>query len=64
MKNKQILLLALFLVFTAFKADKPAITIFMIGDSTMADKDLTGGSRAGFIISPKPGAYRSATRRE
>lgn len=44
MKNKLILLLALFLVFTAFKADKPAITIFMIGDSTMADKDLTGGN--------------------
>ncbi|WP_288180115.1 rhamnogalacturonan acetylesterase, partial [Bacteroides sp. CAG:633] len=44
MKNKLILPLALFLVFTAFKADKPAITIFMIGDSTMADKDLTGGN--------------------
>ena len=44
MKNKLILLLALFLVFTAFKADKSAITIFMIGDSTMADKDLTGGN--------------------
>lgn len=29
---------------SAFKADKPVITIFMIGDSTMANKSLTGGN--------------------
>lgn len=44
MKNKLTLLLVLFLLLTAFKADKPVITIFMIGDSTMANKDLTGGN--------------------
>lgn len=42
MKHKLILLLGLFFLFSAFKADKPVITIFMIGDSTMADKNLTG----------------------
>lgn len=42
MKNKLLLLLIAFLVFSAFKADKPVVTIFMIGDSTMANKDLTG----------------------
>lgn len=44
MKHKLILLLGLFLLFSAFKSDKPVITIFMIGDSTMADKNLTGGN--------------------
>lgn len=44
MKHRLLLLLGLFLVLTAFTADKPVITIFMIGDSTMADKDLTGGN--------------------
>lgn len=42
MKHKLILLLGMFFLFSAFKADKPVITIFMIGDSTMADKNLTG----------------------
>ena len=44
MKNRLILCLGLFLMLTAFRADKPVITIFMIGDSTMADKNLTGGN--------------------
>lgn len=44
MKNKLTILLIVFLVFSAFKADKPTVTIFMIGDSTMADKKLTGGN--------------------
>lgn len=44
MKHKLILLLGLFFLFSAFKADKPVITVFMIGDSTMADKSLTGGN--------------------
>lgn len=44
MKNKLTLLLIVFLVFSAFKSDKPVVTIFMIGDSTMANKDLTGGN--------------------
>ena len=42
MKNKLILCLGLFLMLTAFTADKPVITIFMIGDSTMANKNMTG----------------------
>ncbi len=44
MKHTLTLLLVLFFLFSAFKSDKPVITIFMIGDSTMADKDLTGGN--------------------
>ena len=44
MKNRLILCIGLFLVLTAFRADKPVITVFMIGDSTMADKNLTGGN--------------------
>lgn len=44
MKNKLILLLAAFFLCSAFKADKPLITIFMIGDSTMANKSLVGGN--------------------
>ncbi len=30
--------------FSAFRADKPVITIFMIGDSTMANKKIDGGN--------------------
>lgn len=45
MKNYKFFLLILCsLFFTAFKSDKPQITIFMIGDSTMANKVLTGGN--------------------
>ena len=44
MKNKLILLLAAFFLCSAFTADKPVITIFMIGDSTMANKSLAGGN--------------------
>lgn len=44
MKNKLVLLLSLFFLFSAFKADKPVLTIFMIGDSTMANKNITGGN--------------------
>ncbi len=44
MKNKLILLLVSFLMLTAFRADQPVITIFMIGDSTMANKPITGGN--------------------
>lgn len=34
----------MFLLLTAFKADQHKTTIFMIGDSTMANKVLTGGN--------------------
>lgn len=44
MKNKLFLLLVAFFLFSAFKADKPIVTIFMIGDSTMSNKSLTGGN--------------------
>ena len=44
MKSKLILLLAAFFLCSAFKADKPVITIFMIGDSTMANKSLKNGN--------------------
>lgn len=44
MKHKLILLLSLFIVCSAFTSDNPKITIFMIGDSTMANKSLTGGN--------------------
>lgn len=51
MKNKKIrrgklagLLLAAFVLLSAFRADKPVVTIFMIGDSTMANKKLDGGN--------------------
>ncbi|MBP1613135.1 MAG: pectin esterase [Bacteroidetes bacterium] len=44
MKNKFALLIVTFFLFSAFKADKPVITIFMIGDSTMANKSLTGSN--------------------
>ncbi|MCD8260945.1 MAG: pectinesterase family protein, partial [Bacteroides sp.] len=42
--NKLILLLILFVLVTAFKTADPVITIFMIGDSTMANKSLKGGN--------------------
>lgn len=42
MKNKLTLLLIVFLLFSGFKTDNPVVTVFMIGDSTMANKDLTG----------------------
>lgn len=44
MKQKMILLAGLFLLLTAFKADKSLPTIYMIGDSTMANKVLDGGN--------------------
>ncbi|MCI1647199.1 MAG: pectinesterase family protein [Bacteroides sp.] len=45
MRQKLILLAGLFFLLSAFKADeKSTITIFMIGDSTMANKVLTGGN--------------------
>jgi len=44
MKNKFILLFFSLLLFASFKGDKSNITIFMIGDSTMANKSLTGGN--------------------
>ena len=44
MKHTFICLLGLLLVLSAFTAGKPKITIFMIGDSTMSDKSLTGGN--------------------
>ncbi len=44
MKSKLLLLLSLFCLLTAFRSDKSPITIFMIGDSTMANKNITGGN--------------------
>jgi len=45
MKAKNTLLSALlFLLLSAFRADKPVTTIFMIGDSTMANKSISGGN--------------------
>lgn len=44
MKKNIYLLAGLFLLLSAFKADKPIPTIFMIGDSTMANKVLDGGN--------------------
>lgn len=44
MKQKLVLLLGLFLLLSAFRADQPKLTIFMIGDSTMANKSITGGN--------------------
>ena len=44
MKNKLVALLSIFFLLSAFKADKPVLTIFMIGDSTMANKNITGGN--------------------
>lgn len=44
MKNRLLLLLIVFILFSAFRADKPVLTIFTIGDSTMANKNLYGGN--------------------
>lgn len=44
MKGKLTILLSFFFLFSAFRADNPIVTIFMIGDSTMANKDTTGGN--------------------
>lgn len=44
LKNRPVALLALFLLLSAFTADRPVFTIFMIGDSTMANKDTAGGN--------------------
>ena len=37
------LLVAAFILCSAFRVDKPVVTVFMIGDSTMANKKLDGG---------------------
>lgn len=44
MKNKLTLLLLALLCLSAFKPEQRGITIFMIGDSTMANKKLDGGN--------------------
>lgn len=43
MKNKLVLLLLAFFSLSAFKTDR-VITVFMIGDSTMANKTIEGGN--------------------
>lgn len=44
MKQKTVILFGLFLLLSAFRADQPKLTIFMIGDSTMANKSITSGN--------------------
>lgn len=44
MKNKLFVTLLALLLLSAFKAEDKVITVFMIGDSTMANKVLTGGN--------------------
>lgn len=45
MKHRILILLTASILLTAFKTDySPVTTIFMIGDSTMANKNLTGGN--------------------
>ena len=44
MKSKLLLFLSLFCLLTAFRSDRPVTTIFMIGDSTMANKSIIGGN--------------------
>ena len=44
MKQKCFLLFGLMCLLSAFKSDNSVPTIFMIGDSTMANKVLTGGN--------------------
>ena len=45
LRVKMVGLLAVALIlFSAFRADKPVITIFMIGDSTLANKKMDGGN--------------------
>lgn len=42
--NKLALLLISLILFSAFRAEKSVLTIFMIGDSTMANKSISGGN--------------------
>ena len=42
MKYRWTFFLALLLLFSSFEIEKPVVTIFMIGDSTMANKELAG----------------------
>ncbi|MBQ4446609.1 MAG: pectin esterase, partial [Prevotella sp.] len=56
MKKIQIILgaLAIMMIFCAFQQDKK-VTVFMIGDSTMANKDTTGGKQErgwGMVLQP------------
>lgn len=44
MKIKMLMAFVALLLFSAFTADR-TITIFMIGDSTMANKSLEGGNQ-------------------
>ncbi|WP_298074512.1 pectinesterase family protein [uncultured Bacteroides sp.] len=44
MKTRLIILLGLLLMFSAFTSERQVITIFTIGDSTMANKSLEGGN--------------------
>ena len=44
MKKTIIPLFLLIMLFTAFTTERP-LKIFMIGDSTMANKDTTGGKQ-------------------
>ena len=44
MKTKFVFIISLFLLLTAFTSEKQVITIFTIGDSTMANKKLDGGN--------------------
>lgn len=44
MKTRLIILLGLLLMFSAFTSERQVITIFTIGDSTMANKPLEGGN--------------------
>ena len=56
------LLATALILFSAFRADKPVITIFMIGDSTMANKKMDGGNPErgwGMVL---PGLDRKSTR--
>lgn len=63
MKHKLILLSSiLFFLCSAFKSDKPVITVFMIGDSTMADKNLTGGNPERGWGQMLPGYFSEAIR--
>ncbi len=42
MKNKLLLLLITFITLSSSQIDKPVVTVFMIGDSTMANKKIDG----------------------
>lgn len=44
MNNKLIILFIAFICLSAFRAERPVVTVFMIGDSTMANKKLEGGN--------------------